>query len=73
MDFKKEMIENLKKSDVSFLTEKEKKEYINEVEEYEKSLNSITMDCLSECKTPREVVTYWHPSLQPKPCFAYDQ
>jgi hypothetical protein len=70
--YKEETINNLKKSDISFMTDKEKKEFQKEVEEFSSVLDSIEISCMDHLKTPRQIATYWHPFLQPKPCFAYE-
>ena len=70
---KKDILNNIKKTDISFLSQNEKKEFDLEYNEYKKELNQITKNCLDDFKTPKDIVSYWPIALQPQPCFVNNE
>lgn len=69
---KKEIIQKLKDTDVSFLNKNEQKEYNNEILLFENELNLINFNSLSCLKTAKDVIKYWPDTLQPPPYFVYE-
>jgi hypothetical protein len=71
-EHKKEMFRQLQNTDISFLSQKEKETFHEELKDYEKSID-MKIENLNKFKTPIEVISYWDPHLQPKPCFVYNE
>jgi hypothetical protein len=70
INHKNDIFNELKNTDISFLTVSEKQAFYEELEDYENSI-SIKISDFDEFKTPIEVISYWEPHLQPIPCFVY--
>jgi len=69
---KKEIIQKLKDTDVSFLNKNEQKEYNNEINLFQNELDLINFNSLSNLKTAKDVIKYWPDVLQPSPYFLYE-
>jgi hypothetical protein len=69
---KKDILEELYKTDKSFMSEEEIKEYDEELLYFKNELDQIKLEEMDNFKTVKEVISYWPSLLQPKPWFIYE-
>ena len=66
------ILEELYKTDKSFMSEEEIKEYDEELLYFKNELDQIKLEEMDNFKTVKEVISYWPSLLQPKPWFIYE-